>query len=34
LKNGRLVLVKGGPHALPNIYVDLVNQELLKFLEE
>lgn len=34
LKNGRLVVAKGGPHALPNICVDQVNQEILKFLEE
>ncbi|ETI28842.1 hypothetical protein G647_01294 [Cladophialophora carrionii CBS 160.54] len=34
LKNGRLVVVTGGPLALPNIGVDLVNQELSKFIEE
>ncbi|KIW72567.1 hypothetical protein PV04_00749 [Phialophora macrospora] len=34
LKKGRLVVVTGGPHALPNICVDLVNQELLTFIEE
>ncbi|OAP62438.1 hypothetical protein AYL99_04641 [Fonsecaea erecta] len=33
LKNGKLVVIKGGPHALPNIHAEEVNNELLKFLE-
>ncbi|KIW96626.1 uncharacterized protein Z519_02017 [Cladophialophora bantiana CBS 173.52] len=34
LKHGKLVVVKGAPHALPNINAEEVNAELLKFLEE
>jgi non-heme chloroperoxidase len=34
LKDGRLKVYKGGPHALPNIEVDGINNDLLSFLKE
>ena len=34
LKNGRLKVYEGGPHALPNIEVDGINNDLLTFLQE
>ncbi|RFU31724.1 Peroxidase, partial [Scytalidium lignicola] len=33
LKHGTLKVYPGGPHALPNIFTDEVNQDLLKFLK-
>jgi non-heme chloroperoxidase len=33
LKKGTLKTYKGGPHALPNIHADEVNQDLLNFLK-
>lgn len=34
LKDGRLKVYKGGPHALPNIEADGINEDLLGFLTE
>ncbi|PVH97857.1 non-heme chloroperoxidase [Periconia macrospinosa] len=34
LKNGRFKVYEGGPHALPNIRADEVNNDLLAFLKE
>lgn len=34
LKDGRLKVYKGGPHALPNIEADGINEDLLRFLQE
>jgi non-heme chloroperoxidase len=34
LKDGRLKVYEGGPHALPNIEADGINNDLLGFLKE
>jgi non-heme chloroperoxidase len=34
LKKGTLKVYKGGPHALPNIFIEEVNKDLLDFIEE
>jgi non-heme chloroperoxidase len=34
VSNGKLKVFPNAPHALPNIYVDEINNDLLEFLKE